>query len=747
MSSRWPLVVPVLLAGLTAQSPLAPSHRIALAERFAVVQREADGLFGLGAHYRARFAPDQVEFLPAADAPASLLQIVLQPLAVGRGNARQPLAAAEPREQGTAVRYDRGNVVEVYDVRPQGMEQSFVFRELPAGSGDLVVDLRLATALPLLRSTRDQLEFGIEQGGATITGVVGIDAHGDRTAGSLAFGNGVLSLRLPAAFVQTAALPLVLDPLLAPVTQTSVAVSFQDFDAAYDLSTDTTLVAWFELVSANNYTLKGWFEPGGPVSLRATAMLGSNASVANIAALDAFVVAWEEEATVTSGLRSRIMGRALTSPANRGPETTIQIDQNRDLQRPRVGSNTLPSTSPGFDSVLLSYHARSGTLGSNLELGEALIRVVGVAPNMGLVVAQPVSVATNATAIGLSRSNLVGGNYLVTWGEASATGLATLCARVYNSGAGAVTLRTTRSFPTNTTNLAYHNLNDLVADGDATGWSIFLTGHIQTNIINESQTRPWLARCELRSPTDLAITELIDARGPTNDLGRWPSIGTTPSSAVCARNTTYQHPCSTGLCDQGEVRTHARVRCQDCEPPQAVGRGAVVVRAGAFGAVPAARSEEITLVGPEYDSVAGINYLKFWSYRVDDGAAVDLGGGCGAIVSTARVECAFVGGTRCDLHCEGAPPNLPTWLLLGQDRIGAVGCGSCTLVPNPFTALLADTGNPNDFHRATTGFVLPNAPALRGLTFLSQWLVDGRQAAPCPSFPFFLSNALQVTLQ
>jgi hypothetical protein len=748
MSRRWPFVYPVLLAGLAAQSHLSPPHTIALQDRFAVVQREASGLWGFGAHYRTRFGEDQVEFVACGAVEGPALQVSLHAQAVGRGLARQPLPMAEPQERDLTVRYDRGSVVEVYDVRPRAMEQSFVFRELPAGEGDLVVDVQLDTALPVLASTPDRLEFGAAEGGVVIAGVVGIDARGVRAPGSLSFADGVLSLRLPAAFVQTAALPLILDPLMTPVTRNAVAIGADGWDAAHDLSSNTTLFAWFELVSANTYTLKGWFEPGGPVAIRASALLGSNASVANVAGLDAFVVAWEEEANVTSGLRSRILGRALFSPSNRGPETTIQIDQNRDLQRPRLGSNTLPAGTPGYDSVLLSYHARTGTLGASGELGDALIRVVGVSPPGGLFAAQPVVVSNNATAIGLSRSNITGGNYLVTWGEASAAGLASLSARVFNVGAGAVTPEAVHALPTNTQNPGYYNLHDLVADGDATGWSVLLTGHRVANIVNEYSTTPWLARCELLTPSDVRITELVDARNPASNTGRWPSIGTTPSSAVCVRNTVYQNPCigGGGVCNQGEVRTHARVRCQNCESLEVVGSGAVVVRPGAFGVVPAARNEEIQLFGTERDTVSGTNYLKIWNYRVDDGTVVGLGGGCGSLTTTARVECATVGGSRCDLLLEGLPPTPNTWLVIGVDRLDAVGCGTCTLVPNPFTAILADGGDADDFGRVSVGFVLPNAPALRGLAFLTQWLIQSGPAS-CPTFPLAMSNALQVTIQ
>ena len=92
-------------------------------------------LWGVGARYKVRFSPSGFELTPAlgAAAPHNVpLQWHLE--SVGRDGAR-PLAQDDvvPSYDGLRVEYARGGVRERYDVRPDGIEQSFVLDALPPG--------------------------------------------------------------------------------------------------------------------------------------------------------------------------------------------------------------------------------------------------------------------------------------------------------------------------------------------------------------------------------------------------------------------------------------------------------------------------------------------------------------------------------------------------------------------------------------------------------------------------------------
>src|SRR5690606_38484761 len=178
---------------------------------------------GIGPDYRATFDREGIRFVPALGRRAPrTVHLRFVPQAVGRRDgSMQTIAAAAPEIRGHDVVYRRGAVTERYELVPRGIEQSFTFSALPEGRGDLVVRGLLTTELPLAEATPDLLRFELpDVGGVIVRDVVGIDANGRRAIGHLRLGDAPaaagdmhrVELVLPAAFVDAAALPLVLDP-------------------------------------------------------------------------------------------------------------------------------------------------------------------------------------------------------------------------------------------------------------------------------------------------------------------------------------------------------------------------------------------------------------------------------------------------------------------------------------------------------------------------------------------------------
>ena len=106
-------------------------------------------------------------------------------------------------------------------MRVDDVELSFVFDRLPVGAGDLVVRMHLQTELPPVGDgeTLDLL-YG-DRGSVHIGAVTGIDARGMRAKGTVRYVDGMLELGLPADFVDSATLPLMLDPSLGSEIQIS----------------------------------------------------------------------------------------------------------------------------------------------------------------------------------------------------------------------------------------------------------------------------------------------------------------------------------------------------------------------------------------------------------------------------------------------------------------------------------------------------------------------------------------------
>jgi hypothetical protein len=214
------------LAPAIAQGPIAPaSIAPGTASRPDVASlrssahgltEAADGLRGFGADYGVAFTTSGMTFTPALGAQAPTDQrLQMAVIGITRGATSIPFAAVAPQQQGNAVVYARAaGLEERYEVRSEGVEQSFVFHELP-GRGDLVVHCALGGELAARGElTADgEVQFVVPGlGGATIGAVTGIDARGARCTGSLRLAGGGVDLVLPAGFVDHATLPLVLDP-------------------------------------------------------------------------------------------------------------------------------------------------------------------------------------------------------------------------------------------------------------------------------------------------------------------------------------------------------------------------------------------------------------------------------------------------------------------------------------------------------------------------------------------------------
>ncbi|MCR9247468.1 MAG: hypothetical protein NXI31_20750 [bacterium] len=114
--------------------------------------------------------------------------------------------------------YDLGGVVEAYDIRTNGLEQTFVIRERPRGLGDLVVRGAVTTGLRAATSSpaHQAIEFFDRNGDAILSygAATAIDANGRRCPMTSAIVTGVITLQLSAEWLAHASYPIVVDPLL-----------------------------------------------------------------------------------------------------------------------------------------------------------------------------------------------------------------------------------------------------------------------------------------------------------------------------------------------------------------------------------------------------------------------------------------------------------------------------------------------------------------------------------------------------
>lgn len=174
----------------------------------------ADGpLWAIGQAWKASFDGGGFTAIPffGAEAPRNFpLRFELASAAVG--GQPLPLVTGEPTVVGDSVHTPRGGCREVVATDLQSLEQSFVFDSLQE-RGAVSVDVRIAgdfTTSPI----DGGLRFANAFGHVDYTHAVAVDAAGRRLALPIAWDGACAHMEIPAAFVEQATFPLVLDPVL-----------------------------------------------------------------------------------------------------------------------------------------------------------------------------------------------------------------------------------------------------------------------------------------------------------------------------------------------------------------------------------------------------------------------------------------------------------------------------------------------------------------------------------------------------
>lgn len=211
-------VLPLPAVGAPAEAIIPwPTNRV-------LTDRPGNGsVWAATARWKAGFTAAGATFVPflGSDAPSHAATFALG--AVRCGEVTLPVAAAAPRLHDQRVAYERGAVREQYLLRQEGVEQQFVFAALP-NRGALQLDVVVTTALQH-RIDGDGHAFTGERGGVRYGRAIAIDATGREAAMTTTWTGEVLRLTVPAAFVATAALPLVVDPLVGPIVDVPASAS------------------------------------------------------------------------------------------------------------------------------------------------------------------------------------------------------------------------------------------------------------------------------------------------------------------------------------------------------------------------------------------------------------------------------------------------------------------------------------------------------------------------------------------
>ena len=197
----------------------------------------ASGLWTMGRDYKASFHDGFRMTLPVGELAPKAPVFAWTTQSVLVGTETQALHRAAPQLVGqTRCEYDLGAIVEAYDVSREGVEQTFVLREPVAG--ELVVRGRVGGDFAGSRSEphHGAITLHDRQGLRSLTygAATAIDAHGASLPITTSLDDGLIELRVPAAWLANAAYPVVVDPLLLPVPVTTVYVPIPYVSVEHD---------------------------------------------------------------------------------------------------------------------------------------------------------------------------------------------------------------------------------------------------------------------------------------------------------------------------------------------------------------------------------------------------------------------------------------------------------------------------------------------------------------------------------
>jgi len=291
-------------------------------ERYARVHWDTDehgAIWVRGRTYKARFGSEGATYFPlfGSNQPRHFPLELTLASATSAGQAIPLSPITSVVRDGERVVIERGVIDEVYEIGVEGVEQTFVISERPAGGLELVVGLRSE----MTRGERaDGFEFANEFGAVRYGRAFVREESGVKRALVTRLVAGGVQIDVEADYLASAQFPLTVDPLIT--TFDVDTTTFDNFapDVAFDATTYRYLYVYEETVTATDHdvysqviSLTGVAGPGAYVDSSTTDWRGP--SVGNLNAYDQFLVAGSVGNVV--GFSSRIV-RGRTTPAT-GP--------------------------------------------------------------------------------------------------------------------------------------------------------------------------------------------------------------------------------------------------------------------------------------------------------------------------------------------------------------------------------------------------------------------------------------------
>ena len=724
------------------QPRLEPSRTGGIISKSHGINRRDGALTGDGPDYRAGFEPGRLTFTPALGSQAQQtlpVSFTLEEIRLGDELVLRADPTVEPvRRTESRIVYRRaGGIDERYDVRADGVHQTFLFPTRLEGSGDLVVRGRIATDLVAVPTKDGMLFERAGLGGVQWGAVTGIDAEGRSAAGQVRLAGDVLELVLPASFVARASYPLLLDPLIGSSFDVMNVGNDDNYpDVAYDATENVYLVVWQRTFSIWDMAVRGQrvtstgAPTGGLIAISdppnpAIGRLATTPSVANVNASDRFLVVWRERLGPLA--KSDIVAAAVSADDGSLSSTL--------LLAPSLDHQTDPTV--GGDRTLLDDDAV--VVWSQQTVGIRMCQVT-VPPAgdpylpTGTATLEPNSGPIEQKHPAISRSAGDSQRFVVAWERMdTSTGIGRIVARIISSNAVALGQKVDVSSTISTV-----SDERPAVDGDGERWVIAW----------QRQEFFVPTKFDIMTRAGWRLNEVLTFdRNPSylesdiDDDEHFASVAWTGDRAAVA------------YVDEFGTRSDVYVTSVDPytgllgEGPFYVSTAAgnvwrMGMASGWSGAATSPARDDAFLVfghvpqGTASGDILGVRYDA-------PPEPVDLGGGTsqgGSNVNPMLHE----GNANFRAQLRGATPNAPTFLVISRSMAPSV-CGAGTFFPSfaPGRIFVARFTDANG--NASAAAAIP--PGTAGLQAYSQWATSLAGGACNTGNGFTFSNGLHLTIQ
>jgi hypothetical protein len=301
-SAQEPLTPPVA----NGADWLAPIHGLGddpLADQY--------GLWASGPHYKVQLGRS-IAFFPLRGEAGENTPVRWTTRSITIGGEALVRDGSEARAEHGDWRYvlHHGAVDEIYDVRREGLEQSFVIHAKPAQPGDLVIEGELETTLvPEAQAPEhDAIELSLADGTPLVNygKALAIDATGRTTPMLSSVVGRSIRLQLDGAWIAEASFPLTVDPLISSNIIATDPRVVRSVDLATDDENHMFFVARERIFAIGDNDLYSTVESANATTLSAGFSDVSNSwstqhpSTAYIAGSNKWVLAFERIQSLSS---------------------------------------------------------------------------------------------------------------------------------------------------------------------------------------------------------------------------------------------------------------------------------------------------------------------------------------------------------------------------------------------------------------------------------------------------------------